>query len=133
MSDIELSSLNSLVAEAIINETLDKINKDNTLSTLSENHILLYLCSLVLESTKEHLKDEKITSEERVQLITDVICVVITRMPISDALKKFLHCFVKDGEIKKIIKDADEHASSKVSGCFGRIFRACMRSSSKQK
>jgi hypothetical protein len=129
MPDLELSALNTLIVETIIDDVLYKLNKDNTYMDVPKNQFLLYLCSLVLEKTKESLLDNRITSEERVLIITEIISALLSRLPISDALKKVFTCFIKDGEIQKILVELEEKASRKCMGWFGKIFRACMRSS----
>lgn len=128
MSDIKVSNLSGIVIDSIIDEILNKIKNDNKLETIPQNQVLLYLCSLVLEHTKDSLKDNNITSEERVELITDVICLLVNQLPLNEPLKKLIQCFINDGDIQKLLEELDDTTSKQCRGCFGKVFRACIRS-----
>lgn len=131
MTDIYVTKLSTTIVESIINESLDRINKDNTLADIPPEQVLLYICTLVLERTKEGLKDQVITSDERVQVITEIVCVLVERLPLSEPLKKIVKCFINDGEIQKLIEELDEKATGKCMKCFGPLLRACIKSNKK--
>lgn len=131
MTDIQVNKLSAMVAETIINESLDIINKDKTLDDVPPEQVLLYICTLVLERTKEGLKDQVITSEERVQLITEIVCALVERLPLSEQIKNTVNYFIKDGEIQKLIENVDEKATGKCMKWFGPLFRACVKSHKK--
>jgi uncharacterized membrane-anchored protein YjiN (DUF445 family) len=131
MPEVAVSKLNALIVETIIDEVLTKLNKDDDLKNIQQNKVLLYLITVVLEQTKESLKDHKITSDDRVKLITDVVCVLIERLPLSEPLKKVLKCFINDGEIQKLLEELDNKITSKCMNWFGVVFRACARSNRK--
>lgn len=134
MADINVSKTNSLVADAIIENLLKKINTSaDDINKMSQYKLLMYLCTTVLVQTKASLSDQKITSDERVKLITDIVVVLIDRLPLGDSSKNVLKTVINDGEIQRLIEELDEKASKKCMACFGAFARACSRSSSSKK
>lgn len=128
MSDVKVSPLASLIVEAIIDRSLEKINKNQSVDSIPQSQLLLYLCSVVLEHANDSLDDNKITGSERVALLVDIISILVSRLPLSDALKNVLMRFINDGEVEKLIEELDQQTTQKCRGCFGKLFRACVRS-----
>lgn len=127
MSDIEVSGLNARIIEMIIDESMSKIKEDKGIGSIKNERLLLYLTTIVLEKSRKALKDNKVSSKERVEIITDVISVLITRLPLTDPLKKVLYRFINDGEIQKILAEIEDNTSKKCMRCFLPLFRACMK------
>jgi uncharacterized membrane protein YheB (UPF0754 family) len=130
MSNITLTNTQAIITDALLNELINKVLKNNNYEKISENKLLPYLCSLVLEHTRDSLKDRQITSEERVDLITNIMYVLVKRLPLKDSLKDVLINFITDDEIQNLIEDLDKTAGTKCMRFFGKIFRACVRSNS---
>jgi hypothetical protein len=128
MSTINVSEFKALVIEMAINESLEEINKNKDFKNIKQENMLLYLCTLVLEKTQSSLEDKKITQDERIEIITNVISVLIARLPFSEALKSVFLCFINDGEIQKILCELEDKTSKKCMRCLGPLFRACMKS-----
>lgn len=128
MSDIKVSGLNSLIINTIIDESMTKIKEDKEIETIKNEQLLLYLCTIVLEKSKKALKDNKVSSKERVEIITDIISVLISKLPLSEPLKKVLYCFINDGEIQKILVELEENVSGNCMRFLGPLFRACIKS-----
>lgn len=122
---IELSNLQVLLVETVANEIVAKLTKEDI--RLSNEHIIAYLCSLVLDAIKDH----KITPAERVSIVTNIICVVINQLPLPEHIKRVLYSFINDGEIQELLEEYEAHVSQKCVGCFGKVFRACLRSKQK--
>jgi hypothetical protein len=128
-STIQLSTKQGLVIDVVVGELIDKLTENNQHETIPKEQFIFYLCSLVLDHISKVIKDNKITSDERVELIIDIICVLLDQLPLDKNVKNFLCAFIEDGEIKNIIKDLDERGTQRCMGCFGKLFRACIRTS----
>lgn len=128
MSDIKVSELNARIVEMVINESIAKLKEDKELDDIKNERLLLYLVTIVLEKSKEALKDNKVSSQERVEIIVEIIIVLVSRLPLSEPLKNVLYNFINDGEIQKIIAELEENTNKKCMRCFLPLFRACMKS-----
>lgn len=128
MSDRKVSQLSSLIVEAIIERSFEQINKNQSVDSIPQSQLLLYLCSVVLEHANKSLADNKITGSERVELLIDIVGTLVSRLPLSDAVTSVLMRFINDGEVEKLIEELDQQTTQKCRGCFGKLFRACVRS-----
>lgn len=118
---LELSSLQMVLIETISNQIVSKITQEDV--KLSNEHIIAYLCSLVLDA----IKDKKVTSEERILIVTRVICMVINELPLDESVKNRVVNFINDGEIQELLMEYETHASKKCMLCFGKLFRICLK------